>query len=90
MGGLNIQLHAIVDGLGNPVTFLLSAGNDHDSAHAVQPLEQATIIGSNTLQTGLIHSGLYLGTWGQICNPSNKQIPWALGQLIGTYTRSVI
>lgn len=29
-GGLNTKLHAIVDGLGNTVTFLLSAGNDHD------------------------------------------------------------
>ena len=33
-GGLNTKLHAAVDGLGNPVTFLLSAGTDHDSIHA--------------------------------------------------------
>ena len=27
-GGWNTKLHAVVDGLGNPVEFLLSAGND--------------------------------------------------------------
>ena len=32
-GGLNTKLHVIVDGLGNPVEFMLSAGNDHDSIH---------------------------------------------------------
>ena len=35
-GGLNTKLHAIVDGLGNPVKFLLSAGNDNDCVHAVR------------------------------------------------------
>ena len=48
-GGLNTKLHAIVDGLGNPVEFMLSAGNDHDSAHAVELLEKAEISGSNIL-----------------------------------------
>ena len=37
-GGLNTKLHAIVDGLGNPVEFMLSAGNDHDSIHAIELL----------------------------------------------------
>ena len=48
-GGLNTKLHAIVDGLGNPVEFLLSAGNDHDSIHAVELLEKVNITGSNIL-----------------------------------------
>ena len=48
-GGLNTKLHTIVDGLGNPVTFLLSAGNDHDSTHAIQLLEQVNISGSSVL-----------------------------------------
>ena len=48
-GGLNTKLHTIVDGLGNPVEFMLSAGNDHDSAHAVELLEKAKISGSNVL-----------------------------------------
>lgn len=40
---------AVVDGLGNPVEFLLSAGNDHDSVHAVELLEQVKLSGSNIL-----------------------------------------
>ena len=48
-GGLNTKLHAIVDGLGNPVKFMLSAGNDHDSVHAVELLEKVEISGSNVL-----------------------------------------
>lgn len=48
-GGLNTKLHAIVDGLGNPVTFLLSPGNDHDSVHAVELLRRIEISGSSVL-----------------------------------------
>lgn len=48
-GGLNTKLHVIVDGLGNPVEFLLSAGNDHDSVHAVELLQKVDISGSNVL-----------------------------------------
>lgn len=48
-GGLNTKLHAIVDGLGNPVEFMLSAGNDHDCVHAVELLERVEISGSNVL-----------------------------------------
>ena len=48
-GGLNTKLRAIVDGLGNPVEFLLSAGNDHDSVHAVELLKKVEISGSNVL-----------------------------------------
>jgi len=38
-----------VDGLGNPVVFLLSPGNDHDSTHAVEVLRKVQIEGSNVL-----------------------------------------
>ena len=48
-GWLNTKLHTIVDGLGNPVEFMLSAGNDHDSVHAVELLEKVEISGSNVL-----------------------------------------
>ena len=48
-GGLNTKIHAVVDGLGNPVEFLLSAGNDHDSVHAVELLEKVKISGSHVL-----------------------------------------
>ena len=48
-GGFNTKLHAIVDGLGNPASFLLPAGNDHDSVHAAELLEKAEIRGNNVL-----------------------------------------
>ena len=48
-GGLNTKLHAIVDGLGNPVKFLLSAGNDNDCVHAIELLENVELCGSNVL-----------------------------------------
>lgn len=48
-GGLNTKIHAVVDGLGNPVGFLLSAGNDHDSIHAIALLENIELTGSNVL-----------------------------------------
>ena len=48
-GGLNTKLHTIVDGLGNPMEFLLSAGNDHDSIHAIEILERIEISGSSVL-----------------------------------------
>ena len=48
-GGLNTKIHAIVDGLGNPVAFLLSPGNDHDSTHAVELMRKIDITDSNVL-----------------------------------------
>ena len=48
-GGLNTKLHTIVDGLGNPMEFMLSAGNDHDSTHAIEILERIEISGSSVL-----------------------------------------
>lgn len=48
-GGRNTKVHTLVDGLGNPLAFKLSSGNDHDSVHAVSLLEQVNIEGSNIL-----------------------------------------
>jgi len=48
-GGRNTKIHAIVDGLGNPVAFLLSGGNDHDSKHAIPLPGQIGIKDSNIL-----------------------------------------
>jgi len=48
-GGLNTKIHAIVDGLGNPVEFLLSPGNDGDSTHAIEILDRVDIKGNNVL-----------------------------------------
>lgn len=46
---MNTKLHAIIDGLGNPVEFPLSPGNDADSTHAIELLKKVDIAGSNIL-----------------------------------------
>ena len=48
-GGRNTKIHTLVDSLGNPLAFLLSSGNDHDSKYAVALLSQIDIEGSNIL-----------------------------------------
>ena len=48
-GGRNTKIHTLVDGLGNPLAFMLSSGNDHDSVYAVPLLKQVNIAGSNVL-----------------------------------------
>ena len=48
-GGRNTKIHTLVDGLGNPLAFMLSSGNDHDPAHAVSLLSQVNIERSNIL-----------------------------------------
>lgn len=48
-GGLNTKIYAIVDGLGNPVVFFLSPGNDNDSTHAIELMSMTDIAGSNLL-----------------------------------------
>ena len=76
-GGRNTKLHAVLDGLGNPVGFLLSAGNDHDSLHAIALLKNVRIGESNcTGWSGLWcldDSGIYFGLWGQLCDSAQKQ-----------------
>lgn len=47
--GIITKIHAVVDGLGNPVEFLLSCRNDHDSTHAIELLNRVDISGSNVL-----------------------------------------
>ena len=48
-GGRNTKIHTLVEGFGNPLAFLLSPGNDHDSKHAILLLSQIKIDGSNIL-----------------------------------------
>ena len=48
-GGRNTKIHTLVDGLGNPLAFMLSSGADLDSTHAVPLLRQINIEGSNIL-----------------------------------------
>lgn len=48
-GGKTTKIHAIVDGLGNPVHFLLTGGQVHDAKVAIDLLSGVTITGSNVL-----------------------------------------
>ena len=48
-GGRNTKIHTLVDGLGNPVSFMLSSGNEHDSVRAVPLLKQIDIKDCNIL-----------------------------------------
>lgn len=48
-GGRNTKIHTLVDGLGNPVAFMLSPGNEHDSKHAIPLLKKIGIKGCNIL-----------------------------------------
>ena len=48
-GSKNTKIHTLVDGLGNPLAFMLSSGADHDSTHAVPLLRQIKNEGSNIL-----------------------------------------
>lgn len=81
-GGLNTKIHTLVDALGNPLRFLLSAGQEHDAVHAVDLLEQADISGSNVLgdkaygtQTILSHIAKE-GASSTIPPKSNAKDPW--------------
>lgn len=54
-GGRNTKIHTLVDGLGNPLAFLLSSGNDHDSIHAKRPYKQIGGIDQHLGRAGLCH-----------------------------------
>ena len=86
---MNTKLHAIVDGLGNPVEFMLSAGNDHDSLHAVELLEKVKISGSKVLADrayGAKTIRAYISEQGAsyvIPPQSNVSEPWPGGYIKG-------
>lgn len=82
-GGLNTKLHTIVDGLGNPVEFLISAGNDADSKHAIDWLKKLDITKSNIIGDkayGSKEIRSYITENGKsytIPPKSNTKDPWA-------------
>jgi len=43
---LTTKIHALVDALGNPLKFILSGGNEHDSGYAIPLLSDININGS--------------------------------------------
>ena len=83
-GGLNTKIHAIVDGLGNPVAFLLSPGNDNDSTHAIEMMSMTDIAGNNLLGDkayGTKEILAYIEEHGAaivIPLKSNAKQPWAV------------
>lgn len=48
-GGKTTKIHTLVDGLGNPLAFLLTGGQTHDAVPAIPLLEQIEVAGSNIL-----------------------------------------
>ena len=47
--GLNTKIHALTDALGNPLEFLITSGNVHDSKVAVELLSRLDLSDSNVL-----------------------------------------
>ena len=87
-GGLNTKIHAIVDGLGNPVAFLLSPGNDNDSTHAIELMNMTDIAGSSVLgdkASGSKEILAYIQEHGAtvvIPPKSNTKEPWPVDRLL--------
>lgn len=48
-GGKTTKIHAVIDGLGNPVHFILTGGEEHDSKQAIPLLSELKIADSNIL-----------------------------------------
>ena len=48
-GGKTTKIHAVVDGLGNPVNFILTGDEVHDSKQAIPLLSTLDICNSNIL-----------------------------------------
>ena len=48
-GGNTTKIHAVVDGLGNPIYFQLSKGNINDNVHAIDVLSHVNLEGANVL-----------------------------------------
>jgi len=81
-GGRNTKIHAVVDGLGNPIHIHLSAGNVHDSKEAAKSLESVELegtvfmadkaYGSKAIREQITNGG------GTVCIPpkSNEKEPW--------------
>ena len=78
-GGLSTKIHAMVDALGNPTAFLLTAGQAHDleGADALLPHMQAeTLLADKALDTDqrVIESLLAAGKQFVIPPKSNRKV----------------
>jgi transposase len=81
-GGRTTKIHAIVDGLGNPIHIHLSAGNLHDSTEAISALSDIPLDGSVVLADKAYGAKAirdYITEKGaSYCIPpkSNEKFPW--------------
>ena len=82
-GGRNTKIHAIVDGLGNPVKRYLTPGNVNDCAAAIETLSGVSLAGSTVLcdkAYGTVEIRGYIESQGaSYCIPpkSNATKTWA-------------
>jgi len=81
-GGKNTKIHALVDGLGNPIRLIFTGGEVHDSKEAVPLLEGFEIAGSAVLGDkafGTVEILTYIrGHGAEVVIPpkSNTVEPW--------------
>ena len=81
-GGNTTKIHAVVDGIGNPIYFQLSAGNVNDSTVAIDVLSHIELSGSNVLGDkayGIVAIRKYITSRGAtytIPPKSNTVTPW--------------
>lgn len=81
-GGKNTKIHALVDGLGNPIRLIFTGGEVHDSKEAVSLLEGYDIEGSTILGDKAFGTveilGYILDNNGETVIPpkSNATNPW--------------
>ena len=96
-GGRNTKIHTLVDGLGNPLAFMLSSGNDHDSVHAVSLLSQVNIERSNILGDKAygakaireyIVSRVHCFSGGHLYNPAKERCQWSLAYRLAYLQRA--
>lgn len=78
-GGLNTKIHAIVDGLRNPVAILPSPCND--STHSIDLMDKTNITGNNLLGDKAYSTKeilAYINEHGTVVIPpkSNAKDPW--------------
>ncbi len=93
-GGLNTKIQTIVDGLGNPLYFQLSAGNINDSEVAVYVLSHVDIFQSNVLADKAYGTNEILDYIqhqdSEYTIPPRKPTRRIHGAAIGCFTKSVI
>ena len=81
-GGKNTKIHALVDGLGNPIHLIFTSGEVHDSIEGVSLLEKFNIAGSAILGDkafGTVEIISYIrSNGGEVVIPpkANAKEPW--------------